>query len=120
MQKGETVIKISCLQRSEPETFFCFGRKTFRGVLWRKAVSREILPAGLAAQLEKNFLEEDEGEIDEFEREEKVGVLLLNLGGPETLDDVQPFLFNLFADPVSKPLYFLVFIAKGFGGKGIC
>lgn len=30
---------------------------------------------------------------------EKVGVLLLNLGGPETLDDVQPFLFNLFADP---------------------
>jgi protoporphyrin/coproporphyrin ferrochelatase len=34
--------------------------------------------------------------------EEKIGVLLLNLGGPETLDDVQPFLFNLFADPVSK------------------
>lgn len=31
--------------------------------------------------------------------DEKVGVLLLNLGGPETLDDVQPFLFNLFADP---------------------
>jgi ferrochelatase len=31
---------------------------------------------------------------------EKVGVLLLNLGGPETLEDVQPFLFNLFADPV--------------------
>lgn len=29
---------------------------------------------------------------------EKVGVLLLNLGGPETLDDVQPFLFNLFND----------------------
>ena len=28
----------------------------------------------------------------------KVGVLLLNLGGPETLEDVQPFLFNLFAD----------------------
>ncbi|OWM69453.1 hypothetical protein CDL15_Pgr013914 [Punica granatum] len=31
--------------------------------------------------------------------EDKIGVLLLNLGGPETLDDVQPFLFNLFADP---------------------
>jgi ferrochelatase len=30
---------------------------------------------------------------------EKVGVLLLNLGGPDTLDDVQPFLYNLFADP---------------------
>ncbi|XP_075522457.1 ferrochelatase-1, chloroplastic [Primulina tabacum] len=31
--------------------------------------------------------------------EEKIGVMLLNLGGPETLNDVQPFLFNLFADP---------------------
>ncbi|XP_009626129.1 ferrochelatase-2, chloroplastic [Nicotiana tomentosiformis] len=31
--------------------------------------------------------------------EEKIGVLLLNLGGPDTLHDVQPFLFNLFADP---------------------
>ena len=28
-----------------------------------------------------------------------VGVLLLNLGGPETLEDVRPFLFNLFSDP---------------------
>jgi protoporphyrin/coproporphyrin ferrochelatase len=35
---------------------------------------------------------------------EKIGVLLLNLGGPETLDDVQPFLFNLFADPVISML----------------
>ncbi|EPS59890.1 ferrochelatase, partial [Genlisea aurea] len=31
--------------------------------------------------------------------EERIGVMLLNLGGPETLNDVQPFLFNLFADP---------------------
>ena len=31
--------------------------------------------------------------------QDKVGVLLLNLGGPETLDDVKPFLYNLFADP---------------------
>ena len=31
--------------------------------------------------------------------DERVGVLLLNLGGPETVDDVEPFLFNLFADP---------------------
>ncbi|PNW81028.1 hypothetical protein CHLRE_07g339750v5 [Chlamydomonas reinhardtii] len=30
---------------------------------------------------------------------DKVGVLLLNLGGPEKLDDVKPFLYNLFADP---------------------
>ncbi|EXC29898.1 Ferrochelatase-2 [Morus notabilis] len=33
---------------------------------------------------------------------DKIGVLLLNLGGPETLDDVQPFLFNLFADPAEE------------------
>ncbi|GER32545.1 ferrochelatase [Striga asiatica] len=31
--------------------------------------------------------------------EDKIGVVLLNLGGPDTLHDVQPFLFNLFADP---------------------
>ncbi|KAL3655697.1 hypothetical protein CASFOL_000093 [Castilleja foliolosa] len=31
--------------------------------------------------------------------EEKIGVVLLNLGGPDSLQDVQPFLFNLFADP---------------------
>ncbi|KAK6116849.1 hypothetical protein DH2020_049415 [Rehmannia glutinosa] len=31
--------------------------------------------------------------------DEKLGVILLNLGGPDTLQDVQPFLFNLFADP---------------------
>lgn len=36
--------------------------------------------------------------------EEKVGVLLLNLGGPETLNDVQPFLYNLFADPVCQSI----------------
>ena len=35
-----------------------------------------------------------------FIGDDKIGVLLLNLGGPETLEDVQPFLFNLFADPV--------------------
>jgi protoporphyrin/coproporphyrin ferrochelatase len=30
---------------------------------------------------------------------ERVGVLLFNLGGPEKLADVRPFLYNLFADP---------------------
>jgi protoporphyrin/coproporphyrin ferrochelatase len=29
----------------------------------------------------------------------RVGVLLLNLGGPDKLADVRPFLYNLFADP---------------------
>ena len=29
----------------------------------------------------------------------RVGVVLLNLGGPERIQDVGPFLYNLFADP---------------------
>jgi len=29
----------------------------------------------------------------------RVGVLLLNLGGPDKIEDVRPFLFNLFSDP---------------------
>ena len=29
----------------------------------------------------------------------RIGILLLNLGGPEQLEDVRPFLFNLFSDP---------------------
>lgn len=41
--------------------------------------------------------------------DDKVGVLLLNLGGPETLNDVQPFLFNLFVDPVCPFKSFILF-----------
>lgn len=29
----------------------------------------------------------------------RIGVLLFNLGGPERLEDVKPFLYNLFSDP---------------------
>jgi ferrochelatase len=47
----------------------------------------------------------------------RLGVLLLNLGGPECLEDVRPFLFNLFSDPeiiripipaLQKPLAWLI------------
>ncbi|MDB9314966.1 ferrochelatase [Spirulina sp. CS-785/01] len=47
----------------------------------------------------------------------RIGVLLLNLGGPDELADVRPFLFNLFADPeiirlpfpwLQKPLAWLI------------
>ncbi|KAE9602742.1 putative protoporphyrin ferrochelatase [Lupinus albus] len=58
-----------------------------------------------------------------FIGDDKIGVLLLNLGGPETLEDVQPFLFNLFADPdiirlprlfsfLQKPLAQFVSVAR--------
>lgn len=40
---------------------------------------------------------------------EKVGVVLLNLGGPDSLEAVEPFLFNLFNDPeiINFPFSFL-------------
>jgi protoporphyrin/coproporphyrin ferrochelatase len=47
----------------------------------------------------------------------RLGVLLLNLGGPEQLADVRPFLFNLFSDPeiiripipaLQKPLAWMI------------
>lgn len=31
--------------------------------------------------------------------DETIGVVLLNLGGPDSLDAVEPFLYNLFSDP---------------------
>jgi ferrochelatase len=51
----------------------------------------------------------------------KLGVLLFNLGGPETLAEVRPFLFNLFSDPeivrlpvraMQKPLAWLISTAR--------
>ena len=33
------------------------------------------------------------------QRGDRIGVVLFNLGGPEKLEDVEPFLFNLFMDP---------------------
>ena len=44
--------------------------------------------------------DEGRGPLSEASRQrERIGVLLLNLGGPNTLDEVEPFLFNLFSDP---------------------
>jgi len=36
---------------------------------------------------------------DSAGREETIGVVLLQLGGPDTLESVKPFLYNLFCDP---------------------
>lgn len=45
---------------------------------------------------------------------ERVAVVLFNLGGPDSLDAVQPFLFNLFKDPaiIAAPNPFRWLIAK--------
>ena len=42
--------------------------------------------------------------------QEKIAVVLLNLGGPDSLDAVEPFLYNLFVDPdiINFPGSFLV------------
>ena len=42
----------------------------------------------------------------------KLGVLLLNLGGPACLGDVEPFLFNLFSDPDTLPVPFSRWLQK--------
>lgn len=41
-----------------------------------------------------------------FKRKPKTGILMLNLGGPETTDDVYDFLFRLFSDKDLIPLPF--------------
>ena len=47
----------------------------------------------------------------------RIGVLLLNLGGPDKIEDVRPFLYNLFSDPeiirlpakaLQKPLAWMI------------
>ena len=52
---------------------------------------------------------------------EPIGVILLNLGGPETLADVEPFLVNLFSDRTIirlSPFSFLQkFIARRIAAK---
>ena len=59
-------------------------------------IDRDELEIGQSAQKNPSQWLQRARESKESER---VGVLLLNLGGPETLDDVEPFLYNLFRDP---------------------
>lgn len=59
------------------------------------------------------------GDVSASSEKMKLGVLLLNLGGPESMQDVEGFLFNLFADPdiirlppflsiLQKPLAYII------------
>lgn len=59
--------------------------------------------------------------------QERIGILLFNLGGPETLDDVRPFLFNLFSDPdiirlpyrfLQKPLAWIIATGRHKKSRG--
>ena len=44
----------------------------------------------------------------------KKAIILFNLGGPDSLDAVEPFLFNLFNDPaiISLPTFLRYHLAK--------
>ena len=45
----------------------------------------------------------------------RIAVVLMNLGGPDRLEAVQPFLFNLFSDPaiLRLPALFRLPLARG-------
>ncbi|XP_072977712.1 ferrochelatase-1, chloroplastic [Typha angustifolia] len=60
---------------------------------------RQLLVGKAYSSAEAYVFDEEVSGVTSSVAHEKVGVLLLNLGGPETLQDVQPFLYNLFADP---------------------
>jgi protoporphyrin/coproporphyrin ferrochelatase len=58
--------------------------------------------------------------------QKKIGIILLNLGGPEKLEDVTPFLYNLFSDRdiiqlgpawLQKPLAWLIAHRRAAGSK---
>lgn len=68
-------------------------------MVWRTVTVKAALASGEGMEMASEMAKPVKWRGQE-EREEKVGVLLLNLGGPESLEDVQPFLYNLFADPV--------------------
>jgi len=71
---------------------------------FHSSLSPSRLSVSTAIDLESaDFLEDDESNSSISSSSSSpttsVGVLLLNLGGPETGDDVEGFLYNLFADP---------------------
>src|SRR6185295_14357284 len=55
-----------------------------------------------------------------------LGILLFNLGGPERLEDVRPFLYNLFSDPeiinlpalLRKPLAAFIAVTRAPKSRG--
>lgn len=77
-------------------------------------IPSELLSPTLSSQLQQahqKSLSADELEEGESPAKMKLGVLLLNLGGPESMKDVEGFLFNLFADPdiIRLPSFLSVF-----------
>ncbi|XP_062099193.1 ferrochelatase-2, chloroplastic [Humulus lupulus] len=115
LRKSDHAFSTSCSPPRSPMNVSCHSSKssqldnvTFKSQSNTRGLSHsnQCLTFGKRSSLGKTFCSAgvctyDGVAIDSHSQveEEKVGVLLLNLGGPETLNDVQPFLYNLFADP---------------------
>ncbi|KAI8530975.1 hypothetical protein RHMOL_Rhmol11G0101600 [Rhododendron molle] len=86
---------LSCSNPSDKQTGIVWGSSRYGPVQKRNLSGRSF--CSLEVYTYPGL--ENESKSPAHAAEERVGVLLLNLGGPDTLNDVQPFLFNLFADP---------------------
>ncbi|KDP34118.1 hypothetical protein JCGZ_07689 [Jatropha curcas] len=105
--QGRSIISVSCrpsgqLHDTVSSSSSTDRRVTISGGLYELSPAPKRNPVGqthCATSAGAYTYGESSLESHSHAAEDKVGVLLLNLGGPETLHDVQPFLFNLFADP---------------------
>ncbi|KAL4194406.1 hypothetical protein AMTRI_Chr05g68410 [Amborella trichopoda] len=102
---GKQTAMLQCSLGSSRKSETCLSLfTTDENGLWRRKYSCEALEkrkllAYAVSSAELCGFEDSAAEVHSLPEQEKIGVLLLNLGGPEILQDVQPFLFNLFADP---------------------
>lgn len=86
---------------------YSFGWSETQPTLPKQLVNKDFSPLGtLVTSKSQNV------STASLVGDEKIGVLLLNLGGPETLEDVQPFLFNLFADPVTFSIISFIYFCN--------
>lgn len=95
----------SYLSKNHIVARFSWGSSETQSLFSKQSLNKYLLPLGALVTSQTQLDVSNVPIVDE----DKIGVLLLNLGGPETLDDVQPFLFNLFADPVTSFRFFFFF-----------
>ncbi|KAK4567210.1 hypothetical protein RGQ29_003145 [Quercus rubra] len=93
----------SYLSKNHIVARFSWGSSETQSLFSKQSLNKLLLPLGALVTSQTQLDVSNVPIVDE----DKIGVLLLNLGGPETLDDVQPFLFNLFADPAEELMKFL-------------
>ena len=94
------------LSKNHIDARFSWGWSETQSLFSKQSINKHLLPLGALVTSEA----QPEVSNTPIVGDDKTGVLLLNLGGPETLEDVQPFLFNLFADPVTSSRLFFFFV----------